>query len=511
MEDLMDKVVGSAAEAVSDIASGSVIGVGGFGIVHAFPVHLIGAVRDRALTDLVIVTNSLGSESGHPLALVQQGQVRKLIAAFSARPGSSIGSASEISPVPLDVELVPQGLLAERLRAAGAGMGPFFSPVAADTALAEGKERRVFGGRDHVLEQPLPLDYGLIYAHTADTAGNLVFRGASQNFGPSVAKASRVVIAEVDEIVDTGTLSPDNIGLPGIFVDRVIVSPVRREPVWREPRAGEDQPREYLGRRGRTGRQIAERVAPLLPEGSYVNLGVGLPTMVSDFLDGRDVTLHAENGLLGYGTRLTPGDADIDVFNAASEPVMLSKGASTFDTVEAFEMARGGRLDAVILGAYQVGADGTFANWTTPALGGGAIGGAMDLVVRPGKLIIAMWHCERSGQPKVVRECAYPPTGVGCVDLIVTDLAVIERDGGELILRECSPGFTPADVQQLTGAPLTVELWADMADRGLSANADRSRHWRAVRPGRRAEARLPTMRQGEQQPYVMPSAIHHGP
>jgi 3-oxoacid CoA-transferase len=468
----VDKVVDSAAAAVRDLAPGSVIGIGGFGIVHAFPVHLIGAVRQLGLTDLVIVTNSLGTETGHPLSLVQQGQVRKLIAAFSVRPGSSIGSADAISPVPLEIELVPQGLMAERLRAAGAGLGPFFSPVAADTVLADGKERRTFGGRDHVLEQPLPLDVGLIYAHAADRAGNLVFRGASQNFGPSVAKAARLVIAEVDEIVEDGTLAPDEIGLPGIFVDRVVASPERREAVWRQRRADEQRPREYLGRHGRSGRQIAERVAALLPEGSYVNLGVGLPTMVSDFLDGRDVTLHAENGLLGYGTRLAPQDADIDVFNAASEPVQLRQGASTFDTVEAFEMARGGRLDAVILGAYQVGADGSFANWTTPTLGGGAIGGAMDLVVRPGKLIIAMWHCERSGQPKVVRECVYSPTGTRCVDLIVTDLAVIERDERGLVLRECSAGFTPADIQQLSAPPLTVELWADMADPSQSAVAD---------------------------------------
>jgi 3-oxoacid CoA-transferase len=478
----MDKVVGSAAAAVSDLTPGSVIGVGGFGIVHAFPVHLIAAVRELGLTDLVIVTNSLGSENGHPLSLVQQGQVRKLIAAFSVRPGSSIGSADTISPVPLEIELVPQGLLAERLRAAGAGMGPFFSPVAADTVLAAGKERRVFGGRDHVLEQPLPLDVGLIYAHAADQAGNLVFRGASQNFGPSVAKAARIVIAEVDEIVENGSLAPDDIGLPGIFVDRVVASPTRREAVWRRPRVDEQRPREYLGHRGRSGRQIAERVAALLPEGSYVNLGVGLPTMVSDFLDGRDVTLHAENGLLGYGTRLAPEDADIDVFNAASEPVMLRKGASTFDTVEAFEIARGGRLDAVILGAYQVGADGTFANWTTPALGGGAIGGAMDLVVQPGKLIIAMWHCDRSGQPKVVRQCAYSPTGIGCVDVIVTDLAVLERDERGLVLRECWPGFTPADIQQLSEAPLIVELWSDMADPTQSAVAD----WQRALPGSRS-------------------------
>jgi 3-oxoacid CoA-transferase len=188
-----------------------------------------------------------------------------------------------------------------------------------------------------------------------------------------------------------------------------------------------------------------------------------LPTLVSDYLLDRDIVLHAENGLLGYGARLTAAEADDNIYNAGSEPVSLRKGAAAFDTVAAFEMARGGRLDAVVLGAYQVAGDGSFANWTTPQMGGGAIGGAMDLVVRPGKLIVAMRHAERSGRPKIVRECEYPVTGRGCVDLIVTDLAVIERDERGLVLRECAAGFTPADVQRLTEPPLVIDLWAELA------------------------------------------------
>jgi 3-oxoacid CoA-transferase len=469
-EKAIDKVIGSPAEAVSDVESGSVIGIGGFGVIHGFPVHLIAAVRDRGLRDLVVVCNSLGAQPAHPVTLVEHGQARKLVAAFSARAAGLADSAQAVSPVPLDVELVPQGILVERLRSAGAGLGPFYSPVGQDTILAAGKERREFGGQSYVLELPLPLDYALIYARTADRAGNLAFRGANQNFGPSLAKAARVVIAEVDDVVDVGELAPDDVDLPGISVDRVVRSPAPRTPLWREPRPEQDQ-RDYLGRPGLTPRDLGARVADLLPDGSYVNLGVGLPTLVSDYLRGRDIMLHAENGLLGYGGRLTPQDADSDLYNAASEPVSLRQGASAFDTVAAFEMARGGRLDAVVLGAFQVGGDGSFANWTTPQMGGGAIGGAMDLVVRPGKLIIAMRHCEQSGQPKVVRRCGYPVTGTGCVDLIVTDLAVIEHDGCGLVLRECASGFGPDDVQRLTGAPLAVELWADMAD------ASRSRFW----------------------------------
>jgi 3-oxoacid CoA-transferase len=426
-------------------------------------VHLIAAVRDRGLANLVVVCNSLGAEPGHPVTLVEHGQARKLVAAFSARAGGVVSSAQSISPVPLEVELVPQGVLVERLRCAGAGLGPFYSPVGQDTILADGKERREFGGRHYVLEEPLQLDYALIYAHTADQAGNLAFRGANQNFGPSFAKAARVVIAEVDEIVAAGELRPDQIGLPGIFVDRVVRSPAHRTPHWREPRA-EDERRDYLGRPGLAPRELGARIAALLPDHSYVNLGVGLPTLVSDHLVDRDIVLHAENGLLGYGSRLMPAEADDDIFNAASEPVSLRKGAAAFDTVAAFEMARGGRLDAVVLGAYQVGSDGSFANWTTPDMGGGAIGGAMDLVVRPGKLIIAMRHTERSGRPKIVRACHYPVTGTACVDLIVTDVAVIERDRRGLVLRECAAGFTPGDVQRLTEPPLATDLWAEMAD-----------------------------------------------
>ena len=457
----MDKVAANAADAVADIDSGSVIGIAGFGVIHGFPVELTAAVRARELRDLTIVCNSLGRDPAHPVSIVQAGQASRLIAAFSARAGGVAGAAAALSPVPLDVELVPQGILVERLRAVAAGIGAFYSPVGQDTVITGGKERRAFGGQTYVLESPLHLDYALIYARKGDRAGNLSFRGTSQNFGPSFAKGARVVIVEVDELVEVGELAPGEVDLPGIFVDRVVQRAEQAKPLWRVARETAEA-RTYLGRPGRPGRtaaQLAERIAGLLPEGSYVNLGVGLPTMVSDHLDGRDVVLHAENGVLGYGTRLAPEDADPDYYNAGAEPVSLRPGAAVFDSTEAFEMARSGRLTAVVLGAFQVDGRGSFANWTTPQMGGGAIGGAMDLLVKPGKLIIAMWHCERAGQPKIVNACQYDVTGTECVDLIVTDLAVIERDGRGLVLRECAPGFEPTDIARLTEAPLVVDLW----------------------------------------------------
>ncbi len=470
----MDKVVGSAADAVAGMTDGDVLGISGFGVSHGFPTELIAAGAGLGLRDLTIVCNSLGSTDAHPLLFAQRGQARKLIAAFSARAGRTVQSAASASSVELEVELVPQGILVERLRAAGAGMGPFYSPVGADTELAHGKERRRFGSdnqpgrdnphspdnqlsRDFVLEYPLHLDVAFIYAAVADRSGNLGFRGTSENFGPSFAKGAKLVIAQVDEIVETGEISLEDIDLPGIFVDRVVRSRSPRIPTW-SPARGQDR-RRYGERFGLTPGEMGARIAALLPRSGYVNLGVGLPTQVSDHLQGRDITLHGENGVLGYTDRLSAEAADPDAFNAGGEPVRLSPGASVFDSVEAFEMARGGHLSAVVLGAFEVDSTGSFANWTTPEMGGGALGGAMDLLVNPGKLIIAMRHTERSGRPKVVTAVHYPVTGTNCVDLVVTDIAVIERDAGGLVLRETAAGFTVDDVVARTEARLRVDLW----------------------------------------------------
>jgi 3-oxoacid CoA-transferase len=291
----------------------------------------------------------------------------------------------------------------------------------------------------------------------ADRSGNVGFRGTNENFGPSFAKGARLVVAEVDEIVAAGELSLEDIDLPGVFVDRVVRARNPRVPSW-PPRRDQGR-RRYGDRYGLTPGEMGARIAALLPEPGYVNLGVGLPTQVSDHLQGRDIILHGENGVLGYTDRLTAEAADPDAFNAGGEPVRLGRGAAVFDSVEAFEIARGGHLSAVVLGAFEVDATGSFASWTTPAMGGGALGGAMDLLVNPGTLIIAMHHTERSGKPKLVESVHYPVTGTDCVDLVVTDVAIIERAAGALDVRETAPGFSVDDVVALTEAGLRADLW----------------------------------------------------
>ena len=201
---------------------------------------------------------------------------------------------------------------------------------------------------------------------------------------------------------------------------------------------------------------IALRAARELRPGSVVNLGIGLPTLVAGFVEPEDqILFQAENGILGYAG-VSESDYHSDLINAGGQPVDLVPGASFFDTAESFAMIRGGHIDTAILGGLQVSAQGDLANWYVPARGGGSVGGAMDLAIGAKQLIIAMAHTTREGQPRIVEVCDYPLTAPRCVDVIVTDLAVIDVTADGLALRETAPGIEPDEVQRFTGAPLSV-------------------------------------------------------
>jgi 3-oxoacid CoA-transferase len=359
----------------------------------------------------------------------------------------------------MEVELVPQGILVERCRAGGAGIPAFYSPTGVDTDLATGREIRDFDGKPHVLEYAIHVDYALLRGYRADRLGNVQFRGGSQNFNPSFAKAARVAIVEVDEIVEPGDIGPELIDLPGIFVSRVVkTTQVVDGKAWRRPvRRPSDEPRLYDGKPALTRAGIAKNAAKLVKESTYVNLGVGIPTMVSNYLEGRDVILHAENGVLGYGRMVSEeNEIDPDIYNAAGQFVALNPGASFFDSVTSFEMARGGRIDTVILGAYEVDQHGSVANWSTADAKRGGIGGAMDLLSGKGDLIIVMEHVDSKGRPKLRRECTYPLTGKACVSYVVTDLALLRWEGTRFVLDEVAPGFTPQEVIALTEMDIAI-------------------------------------------------------
>ncbi|CAG9184783.1 3-oxoacid CoA-transferase subunit B [Cupriavidus pinatubonensis] len=202
--------------------------------------------------------------------------------------------------------------------------------------------------------------------------------------------------------------------------------------------------------------QMAARVAKDIPEGSVVNLGIGLPTLVGNHLPAdKEILLHSENGLLGMGPAPAPGEEDGDLINAGKQPVTIKAGGSYFHHADSFAMMRGGHLDFCVLGAFQVSEKGDLANWHTGAPGAiPAVGGAMDLAIGAKQVFVMMEHLTKQGESKIVPQCTYPLTGIGCVTRIYTDLATIDVTTDGLVARDLVEGLSFDELQRLTGVTL---------------------------------------------------------
>ncbi len=206
-----------------------------------------------------------------------------------------------------------------------------------------------------------------------------------------------------------------------------------------------------------TREEAARNVANHLWDGAYVNLGIGLPQLVSNFVpEGREVLYHAEHGILGIGPAATPGEEDPDLLDAGTNPVTLVSGAAIFSHDISFAMIRGGHIDVAVLGAFQVSERGDLANWMVKGQKLGSVGGAMDLAAGAANVYVLMTHTDKEGRPKIVKECDYPLTANECVDRIFTDLAVIDVTAGGLVVREMCPGMTIEELQRVTEAPLKM-------------------------------------------------------
>jgi 3-oxoacid CoA-transferase len=439
----------SAAEAAAKVATGNMLIVGGFGMTGN-PVHLLHAIADTSVKDLTYVGNNVGEPGLGGGRLLRNGQISKSIGSFFTSNPEAVAAAQEGR---MTVELLPQGTLGEAIRAGGAGLGGFYTPTSAGTPLAEGRETKVIDGQEMVFIKPIRGDVSLIRAYKADTAGNLQYRMTENNFNQAAATASRLVIAEVEEIVPVGELDPNTIHTPGCFVDYLVLAHTSLEDLGSSASVATSAKKVDDARMA-----MAQAVLDELNPGEVVNLGIGIPTLVADLITPESgIIMHTENGMLGVGPAPASGGALDYPVNAGKIPVTALPGSSYFDSATSFGMIRGGHVDVAVMGGLEVDQDGNLANWAVPGKPLLGVGGAMDLATGAKRLIVTMTHCDRDGNSKVRKQCTLPLTAKGVVDVLVTDRAVFHFTDGGIVLKKVMQGFTKDDIASSTEANYTED------------------------------------------------------
>ena len=434
----------SAAEAAQLVRTGAVMMVGGFGMTGT-PVRLLHALAETDVRDLTYIANNIGEPGLGGGRLLRNGQIKKTIGSYFTSNPEVVAAAQSGD---IDFELLPQGSMAEAIRAGGAGIGGFYTPTAAGTIFADTAETRLINGRQHVFVPGLRADVALIRAWRADTAGNLAYRRTEQNFNKAMATAADLVIAEAEAIVPVGEIDPDHIHTPGNFVNCLVEAQTTLADL------GTSADIRTLGANPAPQRmRIARRALAELKAGDVVNLGIGIPTLIANLITPEQgIIMHTENGMLGVGPAPAEGGALDYPVNAGKAPVTALPGSSYFDSADSFAMIRGGHIDVAIMGGLQVDQSGNLANWAIPGKPLLGVGGAMDLASGARRLIITMTQTNRDGSPKIVPSCSLPLTAVGAVDLVITELAVFAFAAGEMRLVELMPDVSLDELRAKTSA-----------------------------------------------------------
>lgn len=437
-------------EAVAMVKDGDTLLQGGFGMTGN-PVHLMHALAETKTKNLTFIGNNVGEVGIGGGRLLRNGQLKKIIGSFFTSNPEAVKAAQDGV---VESELLPQGTLAEAIRAGGAGIGGFFTPTSAGTDLAKGRETKILNGVEQVFIPGIKGNVAFIRAWKADTAGNLQYRMTEQNFNRAMATAADLVIAEVEEIVPVGEIPAESIHTPGSYVDYLVQASLTLEDLGSSATVSS-------GKKVSESRlNMAKRALKELNKGNVVNLGIGIPTLVADLISEADeIILHTENGMLGVGPAPTDGGGAMDYpVNAGKVPVTALKGASYFDSADSFAMIRGKHVDVAVMGGLQVDEAANLANWAVPGQPLLGVGGAMDLASGAKKLIITMMHNEKNGDAKIVPVCDLPLTALKAVDMVITDKAVFEFIDGKLTLTEIMPGATLEDVRATTSAKFVERL-----------------------------------------------------
>ena len=447
----ISKTVEGPQAGCAGVQSGMTLMLGGFGLC-GIPECSIAELVKLGTKDLTCISNNAGVDDFGLGLLLQKRQIRKMISSYV---GENDEFERQMLSGELEVDLIPQGSLAERCRAGGSGIPAFFTPAGYGTEVAEGKEVREFDGKPHILESALTADFAFVKAWKGDSAGNLVFKATARNFNPMMAMAGKITVAEVEELVPLGALDPNEIHLPGIFVQRIfqgadITRSASNSAPFKPVKQRKKNP--MLDKNG-----IAKRIAQEVRNGWYVNLGIGIPTLVANFIpEGMEVEFQSENGILGMGPFPMDGDEDADLINAGKQTITAMPGAVYFDSATSFAMIRGRHVQLTVLGAMEVAQNGDIANWKIPGKMVKGMGGAMDLVASAENIIVAMMHTNRAGASKLLPSCSLPLTGVGCVKRVVTNLAVMDIKDGAFHLVERAPGVTVQDIAAATAGKLVI-------------------------------------------------------
>jgi 3-oxoacid CoA-transferase len=286
----------------------------------------------------------------------------------------------------------------------------------------------------------------------------LIYKGTSQNFNPVIATAGKITIAEVEELVPAGTLDPNQIHTPGIYVQRIFQGTNYVKPIEHVTTQNNQSIPAKLSPLEVKKEWIAQRIAQEIKDGDYVNLGIGIPTRVANHIpEDRKVIFQSENGRLGIGPFPEPGEEDADIINASKQTITIAPGGSVFGSEASFAMIRGNHIDVTVLGGMEVSENGDLANWKVPGKMVKGMGGAMDLVASADFVIVAMMHLTPSGKSKLVGKCTLPLTGVRCVKRVVTDLGVFDilPEGGFKLIT-CAPGVSVEQIQAYTDGNLVL-------------------------------------------------------